>query len=341
MLTALSDQRVLDSITAGMGEEAAAQMLEDLASMREEAASGVISSLTAKDTGKNWTNTSPLVPALFGNKSSLKTKDIYLGKSKETGAEAIFSLLSGYITPYENEIIDCVTKFRRDGQVTEDGRIYFSLGQLFRAMRHGAGSTCPTQAQQAALAADLEALRRDITFKLNEPLKVWGNFIATGGTYPILQFAKVFGRKINGNEIDTMYIVSNDMNIVNDISERLHMGQSVSQEVKAIKKDGKPWKMYKRQVAIRNYLWNRILSYIGARASGKNYSPCIPYSSIFEVCEIGSNRETQKRSKDDIATILNYWQQQGILESWQEYTNTDSRKPDGVQIRIPEKYIEG
>ena len=111
--------------------------------------------------------------------------------------------------------------------------------------------------------------------------------MATGGTYPILQFAKVFGKKINGQEIDTMYVVSNDLNIVNDISERLHMGQTVSQNVKAIKKDGKKIKLSKNQISLRNYLQFFVFGYIGARRMGKNYSPQMPYTKIFKACCIG------------------------------------------------------
>ena len=341
MIAALSDTEILNSITDGIPATAARDFLDGIEEMKADAAAVVAEHLQAKDSGRNWANTSPVIPALFNNQTAIAVKDIYLGTNTETGEAAIFSLLDGYITPYENEIIECITKFRKDGQITEAGQIYFTGGQLFRAMRHGAKSTRPTEAQKKALDNALEALRRDITFKFNEPLRVWGDFIGKGGTYPILNFSRVWGRKINGNESDTMYFISSDMNIVNDISERLHMGQSVSQEVKGILKDGKAWRLYDRQINLRNYLFNRVISYIGARRAGKNFSPCIPYENIFTACNVSTHRETQKRAKNDIAVILNYWQSIGIISSWKEYTNADSTKPDGVEIRAAKEVLRG
>lgn len=332
MLLALSDPARIDEIVKDFTPEAAQTVREDLQALYEDTKAEVLESFTAKDSGRNYINTSPVTRELLKHG---KHTEIMLGNNPDTGETAIFSLLDGYITPYEKEIIECITKFRKDGQITENGNIMFTLSQLFRAMRHGAGTTRVTAEQKKALAADMEALRRDVVFKLNDYLKVWGGFKTNGGAFPLISFAKLFG-KLNGQE-EILYIVSNDMNIVNDISERLHMGQTVSQEVKAIKKDGKPWKLSSGRIVLRQTLQDFVFSYIRARRVGRNYSPQLPYKRIFEACEIAQTYENRKkiaRCKEDIATILNYWKELEIIASWQEYTNADSKKPDGVEIRI-------
>lgn len=335
-LLALSNPENINNIVSGFSDEAAATVREDLQALYEDVKAQVMESFTAKDSGRNYINSSPVARALLKRGGA---SDIMLGANPDTGETAIFSLLDGYITPYEKEIIECITKFRKDGQTTENGNIMFTLSQLYRAMRHGAGTTRVNPEQKKALAADMEALRRDITFKLNDYLKVWGGFKTNGGAFPLISFAKLFG-KLNGQE-EILYIISNDMNIVNDISERLHMGETVSQEVKAIKKDGKPWKLSNNRIVLRQTLQDFVFGYIRARRVGRNYSPQLPYSRIFELCEVGTHRESRKRCKDDIATILNYWQSLEIIGSWREYTNADSTKPDGVKIRINKEILEG
>lgn len=339
MLLALSSPENINKIVSGFDEAAAEIVREDLHALYEDTKAEVLESFTAKDSGRNYINSSPVARALL---KKAGTTEIVLGENKETGENAIFSLLDGYITPYEKEIIECITKFRKDGQITENGNIMFTLSQLFRAMRHGSGTTRINKEQKKALAEDMEALRRDITFKLNDYLKVWGGFRTNGGAFPLISFVKLFG-KLNGQE-EILYIVSNDMNIVNDISERLHMGQTVSQEIKAIRKDGKPWKLSNGRITLRQTLQDFVFGYIRARRVGRNYSPQLPYKAIFEACEIEQtydNRKKIARSKEDIATILNHWKDLEIIASWSEYTNADSKKPDGVEIRICKDVIEG
>ena len=336
-LESLSDNRNIEKIISGMSAEAAAIVLRDLQMLKEQNRAELMKIMKAKDSGQNYMNSSPVVREMLKRENNDNGKEIYLGTSPITGEEAIFSLIDGYITPYEKEIIECITKFRRDGQVTQEGRIYFTLGQLYRAMRHGAGTSRPTEPQKKSLAESMEALKRDIVFKINEPLKVWGGFSATGGAYPIISFAKLDGT-INGNR-EILYLISNDLNIVNDISERLFMGQTVSQEVKAIKKRGRAWNLTAGRIAIRQTLQDFVFNYIRARRMGKNFSPQMPYETIFAACDIGSHRQTIARAKEDIATILDHWQSMGII-TWSEYMRAGSTKPDGVEIRAGDGVLE-
>lgn len=206
---------------------------------------------TTHDSGLSFHNTSPVIKDLQDG----KTGEIVLGTNKETGEAAIFTLLSGYITPYEKEIIECVSKFKLDGQLTDKGKIWFTVGQLYRAMRHGAGTQSPTAEQRAALMDTLTELskpERKLTFKLNDYLKTWGGFETNGGRVRLIGFDELFG-KIRGQE--DILIILDDTPIICAVAENLHMWEPIPQAVKAIKQerytleytDGK--KTYKRSFA--------------------------------------------------------------------------------------------
>ena len=186
---------------------------------------------TSKDSGLNVINASPVtVDLMRGN-----TGDIKLGVNPQTGEAAIFTILGGYITPYEKEIIECISKFKIDGQLTENGKIWFTVGQLYRAMRHGAGTQSPTKEQRAEIMAALTELSepdRKLTFKLNDYLRVWGGFETNGGRLRIIGFDELFG-KIRGQE--DILIILDDTPIICAVAENLHMWEPITQEIKAVK----------------------------------------------------------------------------------------------------------
>ena len=107
----------------------------------------------------------------------------------------------------------------------------------------------------------------------------------------------------------------------------------------------KPWALSDNRIALRSVILSFVYSYIRARAAGKPHSNKLPYSAIFERCEVDTNSpETVKRAKNDIGVIMNHLtacQHIKELKSWNEYTNKGSKKPDGIEIslRLPE--IEG
>lgn len=362
----------------------------------ELAAGMVRERLQPRDSGQNFINDSPVVKELIKRitpQAQRSKSEIVLGTNTETGEPAIFTLLGGYITPYEKEVIECVSKFKLDGQLTEKGRVWFTLGQLYRAMRHGAGTARPTPEQKQALLQCLIKLSNDdrkLTFKLNEYLKVWGGFETNGGRLRIIGFDELFG-KIRGQE--DILILLDDTPVICAVAENLQMWEPIAQEVKAIqqrrytlelkepiqiggkpakkrsfatneervkfcKKYGitsadiesysdsvKPWALSDNRIALRSVILSFVYSYIRARAAGKPHSNKLPYSAIFERCEVDTNSpETVKRAKNDIGVIMNHLtacQHIKELKSWGEYTNKGSKKPDGIEISLKLPEIEG
>ena len=191
----------------------------------------VLDDLHSFDSGLTVINDSPVIKSLIKG----EVGDIVLGKNDETGETAIFTLMEGYLTPYEKEVLECISKFRHDGQVTERGdRTWFTIGQLYRAMRHGPGTTRVTKEQRKALLktlSDLSDDNRRIKFKVNEYLKVWGGFLTNGGRLRIIGYDEYFG-KIRGQE--DLLIVLDNTPIICALAENLNMYECPPQEVKAI-----------------------------------------------------------------------------------------------------------
>lgn len=360
--------------------------LQDLIEKYNALLSELITSFCPQDSGNNFINQSGATKALVNR----ETGEIYLGTNPDSGEAAIMQLISGYITPYEKELLECVSKFKYDGQITESGKIWFTLGQLYRALRHGAGTTSPQNEQKEALLkalTELERPERKIAFKLNDYLKVWGGFETNGGRLRIIGFDELYG-KIRGQE-DILIILDNTPFIC-AIAENLKMYELIGQEVKAIKetrytltlkepiqingktvkkrsfksnaeriafcqKNGitseniaahaemvKPFALSENRIALRAVILDFVYRYIRARAVNRQYSNKLPYTLIYERCNIDVNsREATKRARADIAVILNHLVNCDSLQelkAWSEYTNKHSKKADGIQIflQLPE-----
>lgn len=195
------------------------------------ASSFVLDDLHSFDSGLTVINDSPVIKRLIKR----EVGDIVLGKNDETGETAIFTLLEGYITPYEKEVLECISKFRRDGQVTgQDNRTWFTIGQLYRAMRHGPGTTRVTKEQRKSLLHTLSELaddKRRIKFELNEYLKIWGGFMTNGGRMRIIGYDEYYG-KIRGQE--DLLVVLDNTPLICALAENLNMYECPPQDVKAI-----------------------------------------------------------------------------------------------------------
>lgn len=212
-------------------QETLRQMQEGNEYIYNVAVDTVFGRFRTSDSGQNFINDSPVLKRMM---NGAEKGEIQLGTNPETGEAAVFTLLGGYITPYEKEIIECVSKFKVDKQLTDKGKIWFTVGQLYRAMRHGKGTTSPTTEQRNALMSALTELsrpERKLTFKLNEYLKTWGGFETNGGRLRIIGFDELFG-KIRGQ--DDILIILDDTPIICAVAENLHMWEPIPQSVKAI-----------------------------------------------------------------------------------------------------------
>lgn len=217
----------LNSIIALLNCSADTMLTEDIKQLLSEA----MQNYTPTDSGENIINQSRATKALIKREAG----EIILGTNIESGEAAIMQIISGYITPYEKEILECISKFKHDGQTTENGKIWFTLGQLYRALRHGAGTTRPQIEQKEALLAALTELskpERKLNFKLNDYLKIWGGFETNGGKIRILSFDELYG-KIRGQE-DILIIMDNTPFIC-AIAENLKMYEVINQNIKSIK----------------------------------------------------------------------------------------------------------
>ena len=201
------------------------------AELAKKARESVFEVVDFKESDDNYINDSPIIKALVR-----KEKGEYnLGINKETGEAAIFTLIDGYVTPYEKEILECVSKFNIDGQVTENGKTFFTLGQLYRSLRHGKGTQSPTKEQRAELLVALTELsrpERKLSFVINDYLKVWGGFETNGGRIRIVSFDELYG-KYRGQE--DILIVLDETPVLCMLSQNLRMGELIDQSIKAIK----------------------------------------------------------------------------------------------------------
>lgn len=175
--------------------------------------------------------------SLFTKKLLERTKreKLVIGQNPETGETAILTIIDGYLDPYEKEILECICKFKLDGRVTPGGQIYFTLNDLYRALRHGAGTISPQQEQKEALLEALNELvrpERRIAFKTNEYLREWTGI--EGGKFPILKtFSELYGRKNRGQEVEVL-ILLDETPVITQLTERLNTWEQIPQAVKGI-----------------------------------------------------------------------------------------------------------
>ena len=144
----------------------------------------------------------------------------------------------GYLDDYETDILECIAKFKNDGQVTKKGKIYCTLSQLYRAQRHGAGTTRPTKAQRDELLQAVKAMAKeerkidfDLSFSLAGIMPNGDNAEFDGGAVRIVGFDEYRG-KIRGQR-DTL-LIFDQTPILNEIAEYMRLGEIIPQEIKAI-----------------------------------------------------------------------------------------------------------
>ena len=191
-----------------------------------------------RDSGNNYINNSPVLKRLERG----GTGDIWLGDNPETGEPLVLTVYNGFLDPFEADITECICKFKNDGQVTKTGKPWCTRSQLYRALRHGAGTTRPTRAQLDSLferVRDMSREERKIDFGLSD-------YVELGKMFPelstidmktkrarlrIVSFDEFHG-KIRGQE--DWVIVFDNTPFLGRLAEYLRTGEIVPQEVKAV-----------------------------------------------------------------------------------------------------------
>lgn len=248
---AMQQERILTEMVAwlaGLRDEAKkdgnaplAELMEylrqDQQDLRAAAGEYVVESaanMPYKDSGLAIVNNTMLVKRLM--QPDRKTGDMRLGRDRKTGADVILTLVNGHITPYEKEIFEAIAKFKLEGRVMENNVIYFTTSDLYRALRHGAGSARPTADQRKALLKalyELTRIERRIEIKLDSYTKIWLGFETNGGKFPLIKTFTEFHGKNRGQETDEL-ILLDETPIINVFAERLNQWEEIGQEVKAI-----------------------------------------------------------------------------------------------------------
>ena len=324
------------------------------------------------DSGRAYILDNPLIKKLTRPQEEAREKlnDILLS-SKDNNAVSVYE---GYITPYEKELLEAITKFKLDGQLTTSGRPFATAGQIYRAVR-GGGKQSPTKEQKEEIMADLRKLEhpdRKIDFELKQAIRISDTTEITGGKRRILSFDEDRLR-IRG-QYDVV-AVFDDTPFLQRLSEHYGMFEGLSQDIKRIQEEQwiialdtgkkirgtateckrklakagltkaniteaksnlKEMKMNKSRIAMRNVIISFVWSYMRARGANppKPHSNKLNYEDIFAQCEIGQDWNQKTRAKDAIYSILEHLKRNEVIKNWNEYTNAGDKGASGVQFFI-------
>ena len=156
-------------------------------------------------------------------------------------ANATMTVFEGYITPYERELLEAIYKAKQDGQIAK-GKIFCTVGQLYRTMRGTSGMPIPlTTIQKESILNDLKELSADsrkIKFETTNAKEILGDFMMSGGRLQIVSFNEIYG-KIRGQ--DETLIIFEDTPFLLIISDQLRMFESFSQRLKVVQEPLLTW----------------------------------------------------------------------------------------------------
>lgn len=195
--------------------------------------------MTTKDSGNSYINNNPVVKSLVKRERG----DVFLGADPETGEALIFTLYDGFLDPLEADILECILKFKVDGQTTKSGKTCCTLSQLYREQRQGAGTTRPTKEQRDTLLQQLKEMAREerkVDWGLSSPVQLARMFPELAGIdqetervrLRLVSFDEFYG-KINGKK--DWLLVFDDTPFMNRFAEMLRTYEPVPKELKAIK----------------------------------------------------------------------------------------------------------
>lgn len=322
-------------------ENTGALILEDIeaASLFDSVATH---ELEARDNGYTFADGSKHMRELM---RTCNTGAVMLG-DKLREASISFSTSSA-ITPMEYNVLRSIMAFYKSGQVTDEGNVYFTAGQMYRKIRHGAGSgSLPAnRAPQKEIEKTLEQLERRITMHFSEGAFAWikldgenVRFEGRTARLNILQYTPIDGR-LNGKE-ETLYIINN-LPVICAITEQMNQGELLPQSYLGIQQaTGKGWKRYyltEKRINVRTVLEMWILQAYRARDARKVISLKKPYQDIMQ--ESRSQDTNKARAIEDIKEtvriILDWWQHAGFIAGWGVYSTATERER-GVYIELQE-----
>lgn len=311
------------------------QEFADLAAADMQLKTAALERLTGgtqtKDSGQSVTDQSLLTKLLIQKED---TGVVTIGKKGGIEKQGR-AVTSNKLTLIEYNLIRSVLSYQLDAGTERGGEITVSASQLYNKMRRGKGSGKVNLSQQQQIHAYMLGLERRIQIWLNDPASEWlGITEERRKNVRILHFDYDEGF-INGNRTEFYYTIYN-VGLLQEIAYRAGQLERIPQKILAIEeKTGEKWKRWtlsEKRIELRTVLELFLFQLMRSNTIISNKKP---YADIFEACKVGAQRVQQKRAKEDIATILNYWQELGLFESWSEYGNGR-----GVEIRLKREAAE-
>ncbi|MBC9706309.1 MAG: hypothetical protein H9W81_15295 [Enterococcus sp.] len=283
-------------------------------------------STATKDSGDSVTDQSLLTKLLLQKED---TGIVTIGKKDGIEKQGRAQIEGGKLTPLEYNVIRSIVSYQLDSEALTDKKISITASQIHRKMRRGKGSGKVSKAAQKKIHAAMLGLERRMQIWLNDPASAWlGVTEERRRNMRILHFDYDDGY-INGQHTEYYYTIYN-VGLLQEIAYKAGQLERIPQEVLAIEENtGEKWKSWlltDQRIDLRTALEIFLYQLLRSNTTISNKKP---YLDIFSFCEVGSHRETQKRAKDDIATILNYWQHLELFESWNEYG-----KGRGIEIHL-------
>ena len=291
-----------------------------------------LATCAAKDSGQSVTDQSLLTKMLM---KTADTGALTIGSRNGIEKQGRAQIEGGRLTLIEYNILRSIVSYQLDNEAMTEREITLTASQIYRKMRRGKGSGKVNKSQQEKIHAAMLGLDRWVSYWLNDDAREWLNIDEKRLRHrKLLQFGFDEGF-INGQRTEFYYTIYN-VGLLQEIAYKAGQLERIPQEVLAIQENKgekwKDWTLSETRIKLRTVLE---LFYYQMIRSASIISNKKPYSDIFAACEIGTHRETRKRAKEDIKTILNYWQHLGLFESWSEYGNSR-----GIEIYLKREGAE-
>lgn len=269
------------------------------------------------------------------------------------------TIKSGRIEVYEKEVLDTVLKPYREGRVTSDGTVVFTLGQGCRWMNGSTGT--PSKKQIEDYKAALLSLRnKPFNYETSAQL---ADIIGTEAANIVQGIGGIKGgssKTVEEHIIDRCDFITEGYtvrgqpamialvkwgNLFKRLVDSFPWYEEISDDVKQVKymKNGvlTKWAYTKQRTAIRTYIFSEVHSKIRANANGVYYSGKLPYCKVFTTCgiDVGHTQKMSNRRKD-VQIVFEHLQRCGIVTAFHEYRNKGSKTADGIEYRIGKATLE-
>ena len=310
----------------------------------------IIQGLTAeKETAVSYYDETPVIKELVS-----RSKD---GKQEKTiakfGNHGNITIRKGELGIFEYEVFNALAKCLREGRISRSGKCYTKIVTVNKELS-GAGKDSMKQSRREDIINALDKMGFRIEYATSKNLSdILGieqdeldeEFANIKIDYMDEQFMvyKLLTGTQYGQPIEIVQFEF--AGVIRKVIEKFGWREIVDYEDKRIQYiaptgELKDWQLTKERIELRTCIFRFVIGYTRARTAGKVYSNKKPYDDIFVECKIDtSHRQKRKRHIEAIAVIMEHLQRRGMIESWNEYTNMKSKKPDGIEIKVSKKRL--